>query len=106
MIIDKISFNEHDYLLVSFTTETYKLKLMIVKVKRGKNYQRFRVDSPDVEILKVDYTFAGKRRLDKADKAIEKMKKKLNDIVLEEAVKAVERANNFIKKGDDNGDIK
>lgn len=105
MILDSISFNEHDYHLVSNTTATYEIKLKIVKVLRGRKFERFRVDSPFVEILKVAYAPAGKKRANETTSIIEQMKEDLTNIVLEEAVKTQDKAMSFIK-GDSDGDDK
>ena len=84
MILDSISFNEHDYHLVSNTTATYEIKL---------------------KILKVAYAPAGKKRANETTSIIEQMKEDLTNIVLEEAVKTQDKAMSFIK-GDSDGDDK
>lgn len=106
MILDTISFNQHDYHLVLCSTSTYEIKLKIVRVLRGSKFKRFRVDSPSVEILKVVYTPAGKTRVNKTNKVIEQMKEELTNIVLDEAEKSKKKAINFIKRGVIDGDDK
>ena len=105
MILDTITFSNHNYHLVSYKTAHYKNKLCLVKVKEGGPVERFRIDQPYVEFLKVIYVSMGKKKINETTQIVDEMKKELTNIVLEDAA-SIERDAKLFLAGETNGNNK
>jgi len=87
MIIDTLSYLESDYHLVLSKTSDYRIKLRIVKTKRGEPYKMLGPERKTSKVLKEVFVSANPKHNHELLNKIDEMKETLSQLVLEEAWK-------------------
>lgn len=87
MIIDTLSYLESDYHLVLSKTSDYRVKLRIVRAKRGEPYRMSGPEKKTSKVLKEEYMSANPKYNNELEIKIDEMKETLSQLVLEEAWK-------------------
>lgn len=103
MILDTVSYLDGDYHLILSKTSDYRIKLRIVKTKRGERYKISGPDKKTSKVLREEYMSANPKYKIELENKIEEMKETLSQIVLEEAWnvnKATDVIINKINKGE------
>lgn len=87
MIIDTLSYLESDYHLVLSKTSDYRIKLRIVKTKRGEPYKMLGPERKTSKVIKEVFVSANPKHNHELLNKIDEMKETLSQLVLEEAWK-------------------